>query len=450
MYEVTTRTAPPYASIVYIESDWTDGMATRSSGVVIGANDVLTALHVVFDGNHGGWARRVTIIPAADTQPWNEPYGEFTNFGQLVGRASNWDLNGDGYLSQAESAGDLALIGMKTRIGDVTGWLPVAQQPNDFYGLMAGYPARGTGMMAEQVFADASSTDSVYNISGGLGAGASGGPLLETVNGVSSVVGVLSGGTPDDSSSTYAGLFAQDTWNWLQGALQANDSLLAANLPASTPSSSGLVLVGGAGDNLLTGGAGWDLFTGGGGNDRLEGGAGIDTATYAGARSQYAVAVAGGIITIADSVVGRDGRDTLHEVERVKFSDGSLAFDVAGAAGEAYRLYQTAFNRAPDAAGFGYWMHVLDGGTSLSSVAGTFVTSPEFQSRFGDLQNAQFVAQLYRYALHREPDAGGLAFHTASLDAGASRADVVVTFSESPENQAALIGVIQNGMPYTG
>ena len=38
--------------------------------------------------------------------------------------------------------------------------------------------------------------------------------------------------------------------------------------------------------------------------------------------------------------------------------------------------------------------------------------------------------------LHRAPDAGGLAYHVSHLNAGVPRADVLVGFSESPENQA--------------
>lgn len=41
------------------------------------------------------------------------------------------------------------------------------------------------------------------------------------------------------------------------------------------------------------------------------------------------------------------------------------------------------------------------------------------------------------------------AFHVNNLTAGMARADVLVGFSESPENQAALIGIIGNGMFYT-
>lgn len=450
MYEVTARTTSPYRSIVYLETVWANGSTTTASGVIVGYNDVLTALHAVYDATLGGWAKQVLVVPAADTKPWSAPFGTFTNAGTIVGRASNWDFDGDGYLTQAETAGDLALIGMKTRIGDATGWLPVKQQPNDFYGVMAGYPARGTGLMAEQVFADASVSNTVYNVASGLGAGASGGPLLETVNGISYVVGVLSAGDSQNTTSTYAGLFSSSTWSWLQNAMAANDSLLGYQQPTSVPTASGgLYVTGGAGDDVLTGSGGWDIFIGGGGSDTIHGGAGTDLAIYSGLRASYSTTVAAGAVTVTDTVPGRDGRDTLREIERVKFADISLAFDTDGGAGKAYRLYETVFNRTPDPGGLGFHMNSLDVGASLVTVANSFVTSAEFLAG-GIPTNEQFVSQLYFYGLNRAPDEGGFAFHTGSLASGASRGDVVVAFSESPENQAAVIGVIQNGMVYTG
>ena len=63
--------------------------------------------------------------------------------------------------------------------------------------------------------------------------------------------------------------------------------------------------------------------------------------------------------------------------------------------------------------------------------------SPEFQARYGSLDNADFVDLLYRNVLDREADATGLANWTARLDAGMSRADVVMGFSQSPEFTAA-------------
>jgi V8-like Glu-specific endopeptidase len=446
-FEVTDRTSAPYASVCYIQVTWPDGTASRASGVVIGYNDVLTALHVVYQSEHGGWANDISVLPAADTKPWITPYGKFDNAGSVVGRAANWDLNGDGLLTQSESAGDLALIGMNTRIGDITGWLPVSQMPNDFSGVMAGYPASGSGMMAESVFADASSQYGVYDIASCLGPGASGGPLLMSSGGVTSVVGVLSSGNASDTASTYAGLFTSGTWSWLQGAMSANDSLLGS-VPASTPS--GLVYTGNATSETWSGGAGWDIFTGNGGNDQIDGAVGVDTAFFSGIRVGYAVSVSNGVVTVADSVNGRDGTDTLLSVERVRFADVSLAFDVNGSAGQAYRLYQASFNRAPDIGGLGFQMKALDDGLNLAQLAGNFLQSPEFSATYGNLSNEQFVTQLYANVLHRGPDAGGLAYHVGHLDSAViARHDVLMQFSESPENQAALIGAMQNGMTYT-
>ena len=144
------------------------------------------------------------------------------------------------------------------------------------------------------------------------------------------------------------------------------------------------------------------------------------------------------------------GTDTLVNVERIKFADAYVALDTAGNAGMAYRLYQAAFDRTPDQGGLGFQMKALDDGLNIAQVAANFIASPEFQRTYGALNDTQFVNQLYQNVLHRAADASGLAFHTNNLATGANtRANVLVGFSESPENQAALIGTIQNGMVYT-
>jgi len=447
MFEVPSPQAPPYAAICYIRCDWADGSSSRASGVVVGVNDVLTALHAIYDAEHGGWAESISISPGADTSPFlNQPFGVFSDVGSLVGRASNWDLDGDGLLTQQESRGDIALIGMNSRIGDVSGWLPVGQVANDFFGVMAGFPARGSGMMIETAYADA--LTGVYEINSSLGAGASGGPLLYTSGDVTSVAGVLSSGNFEGTRSTYAGLFETATWNWLQGAMETNNSLLG-QLPGSTPIAGGTLFTGSAAADTLTGTSGRDTFVGNGGNDTLDGAGGLDLAIYAGARSDHVVTVTTGAIEVRDLLAGRNGTDIIRNIERVAFDDVSIAFDVDGSAGQAWRLFQAAFDRRPDQAGLGYQMKALDDGLPLSLVATHFIQSPEFQLTYGDLNDAAFVTQLYANVLDRAPDTGGFNFHTANLASGTTRADVLVGFSESPENKAALIGVMQDGMTFT-
>ena len=95
-------------------------------------------------------------------------------------------------------------------------------------------------------------------------------------------------------------------------------------------------------------------------------------------------------------------------------------------------------------------MTALDNGLSLVQVASNFIASPEFQSTYGAVNDTQFVTLLYQNVLHRAPDASGLQYHLNELEQwGESRAQVLTNFSESPENQANVIGAIQNGIPYT-
>lgn len=211
----------------------------------------------------------------------------------------------------------------------------------------------------------------------------------------------------------------------------------------------GLSLVGSYGADAMGGGAGADLLKGAGGNDFLDGGGGVDTAVFANARSNYVVSHNATGYTVT-ALSGDEGVDTLVNIERAVFGDGThLALDVQGAGGTAYRLYQAAFNRAPDAGGLGYHIADLDKGVYVGTVASHFIASPEFASKYGTLDNEQFVRQLYANVLHRAPDADGLAYHLHNLQTTHTRADVLVGFSESPENQANVIGAIQDGMVYT-
>lgn len=208
-------------------------------------------------------------------------------------------------------------------------------------------------------------------------------------------------------------------------------------------------LFGTAGADAMTGGSANDRFTGAAGNDAFDGMNGIDTAVFSGARANYTITRTATGYTVKDNV-GTDGTDTLTHVERLQFSDAKVAIDVDGNGGQAYRLYQAAFNRTPDVGGLGFQMNALDSGWAISAIAQNFMDSPEFLSTYGNLNTQQFVTQLYQNVLHRAPDASGLAFHANNLDSGAiARRDVLVQFSESPENQAAVIGVIQGGMVYT-
>ena len=211
------------------------------------------------------------------------------------------------------------------------------------------------------------------------------------------------------------------------------------------------LLTGNALNNRLNGGAGTDVLTGAAGNDELGGGDGIDTAVYAGNRANFTVLRSGPVVTVTDTK-GGEGKDTLTNVERIKFADMSIAIDTDGIGGQAYRMYQASFDRAPDLAGLGYWMHLMENGWSLRQMAAGFMNSQEFENLYGSRAPANdvFVTKLYNNVLNRAPEAAGYAHWMDILSNGKdTQAGVLLSFSESAENQAQVIGTIQNGFQYT-
>ncbi|MGI4843908.1 MAG: DUF4214 domain-containing protein [Janthinobacterium lividum] len=196
------------------------------------------------------------------------------------------------------------------------------------------------------------------------------------------------------------------------------------------------------------GDAGDNVFHGRDGDELIDGKAGRDTVVYQGSVANYAVSKVDGGIKV-DARSGTQGHDTLVNIERVIFADLGIAYDTDGNAGQAYRLYQAAFDRSPDRAGLGYWIAQLDQGASMNAVASAFLQSTEFVALYGAASSdLDFVRTLYSNILHRAPDQPGVDYWKARLDDGVSRADVLIGFSESTENQAALIGQISKGMAY--
>jgi hypothetical protein len=179
----------------------------------------------------------------------------------------------------------------------------------------------------------------------------------------------------------------------------------------------------------------------------LDGKEGVDMVVFGGQRAGYTVTKDGAGVSVVDAASGI--KTLLANVERLQFSDQSVALDVNGNAGEAYRLYQAALNRTPDKAGLSFWINAMDEGHGLQEVAASFVGSAEFVQKYGaNTSDAQYVSALYQNVLHRAPDAAGYDFWLQALH-DTSRAQVLTDFSESQENQVQIIGAIQNGIDYT-
>ncbi|WP_177306918.1 DUF4214 domain-containing protein [Pseudoduganella namucuonensis] len=200
----------------------------------------------------------------------------------------------------------------------------------------------------------------------------------------------------------------------------------------------------------LGGTTGTDTFTASAGNNHIDGGAGTDTVVYGGARADFTIVKSGAGYTVTDNV-GAGGTDVLLADERIRFSDKTVGIDIDGVGGQAYRIYQAAFDRTPDQAGLGYWIKAMDQGTSLRDVAASFVAGAEFAALYGgsNPSNLTFVTKLYNNVLHRAPELDGLNYWLGILDNNQlGKAEVLAYFSEGAENQALVIGSITNGFEY--
>ena len=245
------------------------------------------------------------------------------------------------------------------------------------------------------------------------------------------------------TSSGYAitdttGVNGTDTLTNFEYLFFSEDGAVAIDDPSATGST-----------NRLTGSSNHDTFTATSSNDLIDGGNGNDSVIYSGRRSDYTLTKASNWYIIKDNT-GAGGTDTLTNIERLIFADAKIGLDISGNAGQVYRLYQAAFDRAPDKPGLANWIAQADSGIPLLDIANAFITSVEFVQTYGNMTNNQFASQILHNILHKNAEADVVGWWQNQIDSHAmTRAQILNGFSESVENQAAVIGVIQNGIDYT-
>ena len=136
--------------------------------------------------------------------------------------------------------------------------------------------------------------------------------------------------------------------------------------------------------STITGSSNGDLLVPAAGNDTINAGAGIDTLSYSAASANFSVyAASGSKAVVTNKLTGE--ADTFVDGERIQFSDSSVALDIASSnsAGGIYRLYKAALGRAPDLGGLGYWIAQADAGTKDAvQMATDFTYADEFKTLY--------------------------------------------------------------------
>jgi hypothetical protein len=212
-------------------------------------------------------------------------------------------------------------------------------------------------------------------------------------------------------------------------------------------------LAGGAGDDVLDAKGGNDTLRGGGGNDTLTGGPGIDTAVYALARANYVIAaggLAGGGAISVQARSGNEGTDTLQQVERLAFADGSLAFDLDGHAGTVAKVLGAVFGKTGVAESryVGIGLGLADGGTSnvdLMQLALDARLGPGFTA-------ASEVSLLFHNLLGQAPTTADLQYWTGTLASGQyTPVSLALMAADLDLNLANIdfVGLVQNGLGFS-
>ncbi len=222
--------------------------------------------------------------------------------------------------------------------------------------------------------------------------------------------------------------------DWVATGSEANDIIATTTLFSF------------AGTDTLNGLAGDDILIAGAGDDTIDGGTGFDTAVFGGTLSAYDFATPNNsneTITIS----GPDGTDTVTQIELLQFDDRFVYVDAERRLEDAQdiaALYEVTLDRngAIDTPGLNFWYDVLEQGFSKSEIAQFFLDSPEFQENFGNvsaLSDRDTVELFYLNTLDREGEEEGVNFWTGVLGRdNFDRADLLVAFSDSPENRTGL------------
>lgn len=252
--------------------------------------------------------------------------------------------------------------------------------------------------------------------------------------------------------SAVAGADGKWVWN-AQPLPNGNYSVVVVSLDAAGNARAGQAAVSMSinHDGYQVGTPNADVITLNPGSTAVDGGDGIDTVVINGNSGDFILRDQ----TWGFSVTSANGEvDGLFNVERIKFNDGYKAIDIDGAAGQIFRLYQAVFDRAPDLGGMGYWLHRMETGSNLMQLAQEFmsITAPdgtiEFETLYGkDLSDGQFIIELYDNVLNRAPDTGGQAYWLQQIQQH-DRAQILMAFSESPENKVNVVELVAQGIDY--
>lgn len=199
---------------------------------------------------------------------------------------------------------------------------------------------------------------------------------------------------------------------------------------------------GGSGNDTIIGNSSDNILIGNAGSDLIDGKGGSDTVVFASARTgfQHDLLSNGNVVVTetasssTDTLIGIERIDFTDGDLIYDLGGANLGF--------TYRIYQAAFGRVPDEGGLRFWTGVMDNlevnNPSLDRkdfLADQFLGSDEFTQLYGaNPTNEEYIDAMYLNVLGRAPDQAGYDFWVGGMNAGLGRDDILIAFAESDEN----------------
>lgn len=205
----------------------------------------------------------------------------------------------------------------------------------------------------------------------------------------------------------------------------------------------GNYIVGNDGNDNLYGLAGNDTINGGSGNDSIDGGVGIDISEYNSKKSSNIISFDKSNITIKNLA---NDIDVLKNIERLKFIDTSVAFDLDSNAGVAAKVMGAVLGKASinNSIDFGYWLSQTDIGLSYADIGQKALDKASLKT------NDQIVSTLWKNVVGFTASEVDKAPFIKMLVDGMKPGELVFLAAETAFNTSNinLVGLAQTGIEY--
>jgi hypothetical protein len=194
-----------------------------------------------------------------------------------------------------------------------------------------------------------------------------------------------------------------------------------------------------------------DTFKGQPGIDFFDGGLGQDTLVYSGPIERYNVQKSGNRYVVSEPT-GSDDTDYLSNIERLQFSNGKVALDLDGNAGDAARLIGTLLGPSyvKDKALAGLVIGLLDQNYSSEAIASMGLGTSMYLGLAGSGSNEAFVKHVFKNVVGRPPQEAELQTYVGMLSDGTSQASLAVMAADTEftAGQIGLTGLMLHGWEF--